>query len=217
MTAVLSMPTGGRAMLAPQLLKQFKEDFEVARSACRTAATYIEAEDSHAVSGATMRRTSKAAVECGAALKRMHDTESYLDNYASWTALCRALNISKRHSYRLMSCAEALSKVPPQSIGKISTPLSIVPEGIEDDDPPPAQTPASPATDPFAKLRETLQATPRQEIDEAEVPATRTVEHDLSWAKRQAACLLKWFDARSLREAAEPHISALLDLASQAG
>lgn len=210
-----------RAMLAPMKLKEFREDFEVARSSCVTANQYLEAEDEHAKSGAQMRRTSKAAMECGTALKRMHDSKSYLETYDNWTQLCRALpKMSRSNSYRLMSLAEKLSKVPLSSIGKVGTPLSVI-SADQDDEPDepivPINTPSSaPPASPFARLRETLQAAPAEVVDEAEAPKQGKVDHDAAWVKQRTTELARWFEKRDLAEDAAPHLQALVELAEGA-
>jgi hypothetical protein len=71
----------------------------------------------------------------------------------------------------------------------------------------------------FAKLRETLKAaapSTRNKLDEGEAAKkSKTPEHALSWAKRQATTWQTWFDVRGRGDEAKVLIDQLLALAQE--
>ena len=210
-----------RQMTSPETLREFQKDFDIAKEAIGTAQRYLQFEADHAASSAGMKRTFKAAVECGAALKRMHDSESYRDAYDSWDALCRALRIGRQYSYQLIACADKLAKLPPATIGKISAPLSFKQLDTLAEATPEQQEETldrAAAGDPiaaFAELRDALAAEPEADLEEAEAPRVAK-NTGLSWVQRQTTSLRKWFDERGMGEEAGVHLAALMELANGA-
>jgi hypothetical protein len=119
-----SAPTTSRPMTSVAQIREFKKDFEIAEAAIEVAKDYLRAETAHVENGGIMRRTWPAAVKCGEALRRMHKSGNYLENYDDWTALCQTLKVDTSTSDRLMECADKLRKVPASSIGTVPTPIS---------------------------------------------------------------------------------------------
>ena len=202
-----SSMTTPRTMANPAALKQFQADFEIARSAAGSAMSYLRFEDQHAASGAGMKRTWRAAVDCGAALKRMHEAKAYEDcGYADWTAVCRALKINRTVSYRLMAAAETLAGVNPSTIGKLSAPLSL--RSIEDlaklEPDEREQLLESAAEDPA------ILADIRKGMAETEAPK-HTRANGIEYLLQQA---LRWFEVRGVAEQARTHLDALSALAA---
>jgi hypothetical protein len=113
-----------RPMVEPAQLKEFQKDFEIARLSSDAAKYYLRAETNHVASGRAMRRTWRGVVECGASLRRMKTSGSYLDKYDNWGQVLGALRIPKTSDDRMMECAEKLPNVEPSIIGAIAAPLS---------------------------------------------------------------------------------------------
>ncbi len=209
-----------RTMTSPAALQEFRADFETVRAARATALMYTRFEDQHSQAGKGMKRTWKAALECGQALKRMHTSESYRDSYGSWTELCRALKVSREVSYRLMSYSEALTGLTPDSVANLP-PMSgrrltvfarATPEQKEEVVNESATTGDADAA--FTKLRERLRAAPAQPLQEAEAPKQVNDEKNgLAWVKRMTTSLQRWFETRGLDAEAKAHLESLIQLA----
>ena len=107
-----------RPMADPRLIRQFGKDFQTVREAMPRALRYLGAERQRQDALRTIKACRLAAVECGRALKRMHETQSYLDSYANWTSVCRALNLQPRDSYYLMDRADLIESIEGTGLAK---------------------------------------------------------------------------------------------------
>lgn len=200
-------------MMKPEELREFQADFKTVKNSRASAILYLDHEAAHIASGAGMKKTWRAAVDCGKALKRMHDNESWRDSYPSWIALLRVVPISKSYAHRLMSCAEILDTIPKASIGKIQTPLSIrnieaLGEATPEQQQETLEQAAKIGKDPaFAALVEVLDDMPQGgEIKQGEAPKK---EAGVAWVKRIVTSLKKWFETRGMAEEMEGVFSEL--------
>lgn len=185
-------------MATPAELRQFAADFEIARKTSDVAVSYLKFAEAAAAAVEGIRRTRQVALECGQALKRMHDSESFLDTYGNWKNLCRALPMPRSTSYRLMTLVDA----PAPVLGEIPAAPPVFP--LDDDDPPESDHP-----DRFDGLRKTL-----AEMAENDKPAR--APQDATWVEKRTIKLANWFQKKALAEAARPHLEALVELAKQA-
>jgi hypothetical protein len=90
-----------RTQLTPKLRKQFNEDLAKARECMSVILRY-----------------RSAISECGQALKRMYETESWQETYSTWDALCaelhdRTVRLNDTASVQLMAFAEGIANLPP--------------------------------------------------------------------------------------------------------
>jgi hypothetical protein len=111
-------------MMTPAELRQFRADVATVQSSLDSTLTYLAAEERLAEAAETMRTRWQCVLECGTALRRIHETRSYRDAHKDWTAFCRELKLSTKHSYRIMKCTEILATIPEDLVGKIDMPLS---------------------------------------------------------------------------------------------
>lgn len=196
MTATLE----AQAMMTPAELKAFQADCAIVRESLAPAMTYLDAEEQLADAAETIRQRWKAAFDCGAALKRIHDTRSYRDSYETWTAFMRGMRLTRTHCYRLMKCSEILGALPRYLIGKIEMPLSLnFVEKLGELDPADQLTVMEEAatidgSDAAAleRLRGTLQSLREHTDDAKPEPKVR----DLQWARKHTTSLQKWFAER---------------------
>src|SRR5579859_7594987 len=98
-------------MLPPTRVRQFRADFSTAATGAPTALQYLGAARQRARETETMEATRMAAREVAKALRRMHTTESYLDEYPNWKALCNALGIGRQDSYDLMNLVDVMENL----------------------------------------------------------------------------------------------------------
>jgi hypothetical protein len=100
-----------RAMVPPPRLREFRADFATASAGAQTALQYLGAARRQARERQTMEATRLAAIEVARALHRMHSTESYLDKYRNWRALCAAVGIGYKESYDLIKLVEVMENL----------------------------------------------------------------------------------------------------------
>ena len=218
-----------RTMLAPQVIKSFVDDFDLARKSYATASVYLEFEQQHHESAEGLKRTWLAAYECGGALKRMHDSKSYFENYGTWGEVCEAVHVSRKHADRLMRCSVILGTLPQELIGQLGMPLSFrqvetigeasdeqreqfveeVREAVANPNPTPDEGDAA-----FSRLRETLKSMSANSKNKSVVEAVAgnakpAKEKGVEWAVKQAKSLRDWFSGRGDEESAS-HLEAVL-------
>jgi hypothetical protein len=192
--AQVAQAQASRRMSTPEDLRELAADFAIAAANGRTAISHLEFADAFAAAGAGMRRTLQAALDCGQALSRMHESENYRDSYGSWAALCRAAGIPRTTTYRLMKIEEP----GPADIAELPEEEAPLIDG------------------PFARLREMLAvsaSSARLDHDDAKRPAA---PRDAVWVERQAVTLARWFEGHERADAARPHLDALVELAKTA-
>ena len=211
-------------MSSPAELKAFQRDFDKIRGAIDEAKAYLQFESARDAANEGMKRNYQAFMDAGSALKRINDSESYKDKYENWPSLCRALGISEAQAYRLIRCVRVIEGIPSEVLERMQVPLSqrqietlsdlpisqvaeVLEEVIESGDARPT----------FSKLRETLKAASearagKATVDEGEMPKTLKLEKDAAWVKIQTVKLDEWFGTKGLRDAAAPHLAALVRL-----
>ena len=207
-------------MVKPEELKQFREDFEKARAGMETALLGLKAEDDERVAKETIKRTRLTLLEVGRALHRMHSTGSWRDQYKSWSAVCRKLNLPKSSSHRLMNNAAIVDNLPHQIVEGVPEGLSHrqmqtlkIADEKEIEEVATEAEETGDARSALDRLRESLASAPETEIDD-EAPAQPKQANGLSWVKRLCTSLMNWFEARGVGEQARPHIEALIQLAA---
>ncbi|MFI5113517.1 MAG: hypothetical protein ACHP7J_00130 [Terriglobales bacterium] len=199
-------------MLPPATIKSFNDDFELARRSYATASVYLQFEDQLQEAADGLKRTWLAAMECGAALKRIRDSKSYQENFLNWKDVYEDLHISRQHAERLMACSVILSELPKELIGRIDMPLSfrqmeVLGEASDEQRAEVLEKVAaepSAAHDEFSKLREALRGTAQASKASKNAPKVieaiaepQKKERGVEWARKQAQGLLSWFIDRN--------------------
>lgn len=197
-------------MMTPAELKQFQADFETIRSSLPSAQTYLAAEEQLAENADVLRQRWKSVQNCGEAIKRVHDTESYRDAYRDFASFCRAIKVSRRHAYRLMKCAEIFQQIPLHLIGNVGQPLSFrlldnIADIADDELEAISEEATTNSDSALERLRETLQATPRRAEGNG-AGGGRTAPRNFTWVNKHTTSLQKWFAERG----ADDRVAALI-------
>lgn len=150
-------------MLSPELRKEFKRDLAVVRRGVRNALGFLDAEDELEKAKAQMKETRTLAIDVGRALRRIHASRSYREEFADWTQMCRGVGLQRHTAYRLMKHAELIDGLPTEQVEKIPDGLSyrqreilckIGPEKAKEVVKQLAESPAPKVADKFAELKQ---------------------------------------------------------------
>ena len=102
-----------RPMITPKLLKEFRHDQEIVKRGLATAMLGLKAEHEFLSAQETIRRTRQARLEVGAALRRIHTSRSFLDEFASWDAFLKSVKIVRVTAYQLMEHSDIFNSCRP--------------------------------------------------------------------------------------------------------
>lgn len=206
-------------MMSPPELKEFHADVATIEASLGSALVYLGAENRFAEAGEELQTRWLDVAECGAALKRIRDTESYRDSHDSWTSFCRTVKsegraVSRTHLGRLIKCSEILATISPALIGKIGMPLSfrLVDElGEIDED---EREAIGDLDDDAAckRLNATLEAMREKKATEPDAPKPPP---DMEWVKKKMSPIVRLFHDLGADDRASPLLQAVNELLAE--